>query len=487
MPEWAEPDPQLISDNLPQAPELPLNDAFGPRLAQWVLDAAQAKGAPADYVFAAVLAIASSVIGNKRWVSPWNGWEEPPILWFMCIGLPSSGKSPAIDSVVRPLREVESGLRREVDVEHKDWAERAELAKLFETAWKEAAKKAIKSGETPPERPDECNIGPAPHFPRLLVNDATIESLGVILDRQPHGILQMRDELAGWLQGMQRYSGGGSDRPFWLEAYGGRGFSVERVGRESLTIERLTIGVLGGIQPARLDTLLLKADDDGLLARLLPIWPNPAPLSRPGEWNHEALLRTVLEKLMSLDFETSSAEEFEPVVLAFTEDAQDLMDEFRQTVRGWEEGADGLMVSFMGKLTGLAVRLSLVLACLDWASEGGEEPREIGVNHFGRAAHLVEVYLLPMARRAYSEAAMPKDLRAARRLVSIIREKEWRTFSTRDVLRFDRSGLGTVDALNPALSMLENGDCIRILETPAGPKGGRPRRQYAVNPAIHGL
>ena len=91
----------------------------------------------------------------------------------------------------------------------------------------------------------------------------------------------MRDELAGWLEGMARYSGGGSDRPFWLEAYGGRGFTVERMGREPLTIDRLSIGVVGGIQPDRLNTLLFKSDDDGLLARFLPIWPEPAPLKRP--------------------------------------------------------------------------------------------------------------------------------------------------------------------------------------------------------------
>jgi hypothetical protein len=155
------------------------------------------------------------------------------------------------------------------------------LAKLTESAWKEAAKLAIKAGDTPPEKPKGCDTGPAPHSPRLVLNDATIERLGAILARQPRGTLQMRDELAGWLEEMQRYAGGGTDRPFWLEAFGGRGFTVERMGREPLTIDRLSIGVLGGIQPDRLKRLLFKSDDDGLLARFLPIWPDPAPLHRP--------------------------------------------------------------------------------------------------------------------------------------------------------------------------------------------------------------
>jgi hypothetical protein len=89
----------------------------------------------------------------------------------------------------------------------------------------------------------------------LVVSDATIERLGAILARQPRGTLQMRDELAGWLEGMTRYAGGGSDRAFWLEAFGGRAYVVERMGREPLTVERLAIGVLGGIQPDRLRSL----------------------------------------------------------------------------------------------------------------------------------------------------------------------------------------------------------------------------------------
>ena len=54
---------------------------------------------------------------------------------------------------------------------------------------------------------------------RLLV-DATIERIAEILSHQDCGATLVRDELSGWLNGMDRY-GRGSDRPFWLEAKGG--------------------------------------------------------------------------------------------------------------------------------------------------------------------------------------------------------------------------------------------------------------------------
>lgn len=484
-PDWPEPDPRFLRLELPDAPHLPLRDVLDPQLADWVVQAAEAKGAPADYVFAALLAVTGATVGNARWVTPWRGWQEPPIIWTMCIGLPSAGKSPGLDAALQPLRKVERSLRETSEEALKEWAERAELAKLAEATWKETAKAAIKAGEEPPERPQSCDISPAPHIPRLVVNDGTIERLGDILSRQPRGTLQMRDELAGWLENMQRYSGGGSDRPFWLEAYGGRGFSVERMGRPPLTIDRLTIGALGGIQPDRLKSLLFKADDDGLLARFVPIWPEPAPVRRPQVWADESLIERAIERLLSLQMMTDEEDETRPWYVPFSEDARDMMDEFRKAVREWEDDSTGLMLSFIGKLPGLAARLSLVLAYLDYAAGAGREPEEITAKEFGRAAHLVESYILPMARRAYAEAAVPKADRAARRLVGILREQGWKSFTTRQIMRLDRPGLGSKGDLDPALAVLEDGDCIRPINTPAQPHGGRPQRLYAVNPALH--
>jgi hypothetical protein len=197
MPVWSAPDPRLLRTELPQAPRLPLREVLGPRLSEWVADAVEAKGAPADYVFAALLAVAGSTIGNARWAAIWQGWAEPPVIWAMCIGLPSAGKSPAIDAALQPLRKAERPLREAARKKLDAWKEKAELAKLAESTWKEAAKAAIKAGEKPLDRPTGCDVGPPPHIPRLVVNDGTIERLGAILAQQPRGTLQMRDELAG--------------------------------------------------------------------------------------------------------------------------------------------------------------------------------------------------------------------------------------------------------------------------------------------------
>jgi hypothetical protein len=482
-PDWPEPAPWTLRADLPPAPALQTREVLHPALADWVEAAADAKGAPADYVLAGLLAVAGGMIGNARWVSPWNGWQEPPLIWAMVIGLPSAGKSPGLDAVLTPLRAVERPLRKAAEAERAEWTQAADLAQTREQAWRETVKKAEKGGKTTPPRPDGLDPGPEPHLPRLAVSDATIEKLGAILDRQPKGALQVRDELSGWLENMARYNAG-SDRGFWLEAYGGRTFTVDRIGRASLTIERLAIGVVGGIQPDRLASLLLKGDDDGLVARILPFWPDPAPVRRPTRTLDEGLMEALLARLHGLAMVTDEAGHLRPWFVPFDEPARELMDDWRVTCREHEADASGLLLSFIGKLPGMAARLALVLALLDWATAPPLlELQAITADHMGRACHFLEAYALPMARRAYAAGSQPKAERAALRLLAMIREHGWATFTSRDVLRAERTGLARKADLDPALAALEEADAIRAIP-PASSATGRPSRGFLVNPAI---
>lgn len=121
---------------------------------------------------------------------------------------------------------------------------------------------------------------------------------------------------------------------------------------------------------------------------------------------------------------------------------------------------------------------------MEWASGEADLPAEITLNHFGRAAHLVEAYLLPMAQRAYAEHSGSAAQRSARALVALIREEGWTTFTARDVRRKQRSHLQDMETINPALRVLETADLIRPVDIPAGPKGGAPKRLFSVNPIV---
>jgi len=102
----------------------------------------------------------------------------------------------------------------------------------------------------------------------------TIERVAsLIATAAPKGLLIIRDELPGWITGMTAYNEAG--RSFWLEAYGGRPYRVERQKHpDPIIVPRLAVGVFGTVQPDRLRALM-DSTDDGLLARILWAWPEP--------------------------------------------------------------------------------------------------------------------------------------------------------------------------------------------------------------------
>jgi hypothetical protein len=479
--DWPEPDLSLMQPDRDAPPAWPGADVFSPPWAAWIAQAAEAKGAPPDYVGAALVAVASSLIGNARWPSPWGGWQEPPLLWCVVIGQPSAGKSPGLDAALDPLRAVERRAREAMQPAIDAWQAERETHELVHSAWRDSLKKAAIAGNEPPPRP-LTDLPPEPFAPRLAFSDMTTERAAVILARQPRGALQVRDELAGWLSNMERYSGGGSDRAFWLESYGGRPWTVERMGRDPVHVPRLALGVLGGIQPDRLASLLMKgADDDGLLARLMPIWPDPAPIARPRAGVDDAFAEVAFERLLSLDMVQDDGDT-RPVIVAFDPAAQDMLHEWRTQCRAWEGEAEGLLLSYIGKLPGVAVRLSAVLAFLDWAgAPGTPEPERIGAKHFGRACHFVESYVLPMARRAYADASTPAAEQGARRIIDLVRNERLATVKVRDLQRRKLTGLRDAAAIKAALGVLAEADVLREEKAPTP---GRTASVWRVNPKL---
>src|SRR5262245_21656476 len=81
---WPRPDLSILNEGRLPAPPLPL-EVFGPFWTDWIVTSASLKSAPPDYVVAPLLSVAGILVGNARWVSPWDGWIEPPVLWTQCV------------------------------------------------------------------------------------------------------------------------------------------------------------------------------------------------------------------------------------------------------------------------------------------------------------------------------------------------------------------------------------------------------------------
>lgn len=188
----------------------------------------------------------------------------------------------------------------------------------------------------------------------------------------------MRDELSGWVQSFGRYNSG-SERAFWIECYGGRGYVVDRVKLDqAISIKHLNMSVTSGMQPDRLSSLCVAGeDDDGLLGRFLISWPEKVPPPRPTVEVDEAPYREALHRLMILPMAVDGQGSPEPVDVALYPDAAEALQAFREENSRTEDTLSSLALSHAGKGPGTCLRLALALEYLRWAAEPEESPEPL--------------------------------------------------------------------------------------------------------------
>lgn len=282
---------------------------------------------------------------------------------------------------------------------------------------------------------------------------------------------------------MNRYNNGSGDRSFWLEAYGGGTFSVERLNRDPVRAERLLVGVVGGIQPDRLASHLMRErDDDGMLARFCPVFPEPVPVTIPERPADARVPVRAFERLYRLSMLRDADGREVPRAMMFDEAAGFRMRDYYARVRAEEGQHHGLLNSFIGKTPGMIARIALTLTLLDWAADAeSHPPAEIGVARFEQAHHFVTAYLQPMARRAYEEAATSSAERAARTLVRLLRDERIPSATKGAISDRRLADLRNAKQIEAALELLVEARIPFELKLPTG---GRPRFEYLVNPRI---
>jgi hypothetical protein len=478
---WPEPDLAVLRLHRRPPPPLPL-EVFGDRWARWIADTARASACPPDYVAAPLLASASALIGHARWAQATRSWAEPPHLWCASVGDSGDGKSPGADSLARDIL---PAMERRTLADFPDRLREAqaaiEAAKARIEHWKTRVREALKAGRTPPPPPGQ--VPEEPLAPCLMSSDATIERVAMLLTRAaPKGLLMRRDELAGWLLGMNNYNDGA--RAFWLEAYGGRPYRVDRVKHpEPIIIPRLAVAWHGGIQPARLAEVMRDADD-GLLARFIWFWPEPVPFHIANTAPEVGWATAAFDRLRTL--ELTDGEPPRPIMVLLAPAAVQAMERFGQLLQGEKEGSGGLLRSAIGKARGWALRLSLVLAYLRWCAEDGyaAPPDVIPEDTFLAAAKLVAEYILPMAERTFGDAACPAVDRNAATLARWIAREPPSEVHVRHLQReVWLPGLGTADAIHAACRVLVEAGWLKE------PRGGdafqqRRRAAYPVSPRL---
>lgn len=437
LPTWEKPDLRLLSDQTIPPPRFP-PDMLGDVIWAWVITTAAALNVPVDYVAAAFIISAASVIGNTR-VASRRLFREACVLWGLLVGEPSSGKTPPIVLFQRILAKLEAELRS------------GELGDFWE-----------------PDCEDE---------PQLVVSDATPPAAAEIASYSPRGFGYFNDEYADFLR---RYSG----VSYWLSAWMGGPQKVVRKKQPPIMIRRFSISVLGGCQPEPLRSIAQKADQ-GFLARWLMFYAD-----RQTHGRHKAtdtrLAERVLRKLARLKFDRG-----EPVEVKFSKSADRAAETWSANVQSRARQHTGVVAGWLNKAPMMTMRLSLILEFLWWAaSDQKAEPDEISLRAYRQATNFIDAYAYPMFLRTLNMAATPREEQHARLLVRVLQRQGLTHFNARELRR--TGGLGATagpltraENLTQAIEVLVECGLVRHVGVKAGSvKGGRPPGTYEVNPVL---
>ena len=411
---WPRPDLRIVDDGRAPSPTLD-DDALPAGWGEWITKEAAARDCPRDYLAAALIGAASAWIGNSRHVAVNETWREPPHLWIALVGAPSTGKTPGQRPIMETCRAIERDAEPEWQAAIAEHARLAEAAGAVAEQWCADVRASTKTGQRAPDRPPGADAPDEPPRPRLVAMDATTEELQHLLSEQPRGLLYVRDELSGWFGNHDRYGGNGGDRAFFLEAWDGGSYIVDRVKHRGkpLRISRAALAILGGIQPDRLREALAGADD-GLAARFAYIWPEPPPISKlanePDETMRDRRWRLVeaARRLHGLKMSVDAAGEPAPGLLRLDQSAFALFDELRQEAMQRARSSRGLAGGWHGKAPGRALRLALVYELLTWSARGGSEPRAISADAMALASGYLD-YLAGMFDRVTAGLAISRE------------------------------------------------------------------------------
>jgi putative DNA primase/helicase len=463
----------------------------------WVMDIAHRMQCPADFPAVAALVGLSSLIGARAVIQPKarDDWQVVPNLWGAVVGRPGVKKSPALSEALKPLHRLQATEFELHKAAHEAWELDCKVTAMQDESNEKKAKGHAAKGDTAAARAMlEPTDAPAePTARRYVVNDATVEKLGELLQQNEWGTLSYRDELYGLLTSLDKQGQEGS-RSFYLTSYdGNQGYTFDRIMRGTVHIPRVCLAMIGGIQPGRIQEYVRGAvagggADDGLLQRFgLTVWPDVVgDFVHVDQWPDTPARQTawaVFERLAELQ----PASDTDPVIWRFTPEAQAIFVEwlvpFEIELR--DETMHPAMVSHLAKYRKLIPALALVFALIDTPDNGNQ----IGEDELIRALAWGE-YLRTHANRLYAAAVMPETTDAAT-LLSKIRGGRLTdgdgvildNFTPRLIAVKGWAGLGTPDAVRKAAELLADYGWLVRDTVPTGAAGGRPSDRYAINPA----
>lgn len=497
------PEPQQLS-RAEAAPELP-PELIPDQLRPWLLDVAERLSVPREMAVVPALVALASALGYSAALYPTRhgNWREVPNLWGLVAAPSSSMKTPAMEEGTRPL----ARLAAEAVAAHEATRLKREAEAFVLQARLEQLKKDARGPKAPATLANDIAevteqlenlLKPGRRF---VTNDATVEMITELLRHSTRGMQVQSDELVGLLESFDK-KGREGDRQFFLQAFNAKeNYSVDRIGRGSFHIPVLMLSILGGIQPGRLEGLVLGAvsgrrDADGLLQRFqLTVYSEPLrhykhvdrPLDTAAYDRAQLLFNLLADFSPEKHPELGSTASGRLAKLSFADDAQELFDtwltEHMNRIRSSDFDTKPAFKAHLGKFQGLVAKLALLFHMVDSIESGHIPP--VGMEALQLALSWAE-FLEAHARKIYAPelTGVPASVREL--ALRILDGDVCDGTSVRDVYRRGWRGLKTAEQVSNAVRFLASKSWVR-LDRVTTEEGGRPSEVIAVNPLLFSL
>lgn len=455
--------------SLPEPAPFPL-EALPAPLADYVRQVAWATNSPPDFVGVPLLALAAGCLGGARTLAVQRDYLEPCTVFAAVVGLPGTGKSPALKKVAWPLDAEE---RRLVNL----WKGKAE-----EWEGKEAGARSKEK----------------PALQRLLVDDTTTEALCRTLHANQRGLTMVADELAGLVASMNQYKEGkGNDLQVYQKIWAGATIRVDRKGNPDalpLIVPHPSLSIIGGVNPDLVESFMVdqrgRRVDNGWLDRFLVSYPRDLPAveenRRAIEPEALACWMGAVKWLLAVEQWRDDDGNLRPKVVGLSASGWDAWVEFTRAHAA--EVNDPSFPAYRrgpwAKLRGYCARLALVLYFLEIAVTGVTPYREdVDAAAVMRAALLTDYFKAHNARVGSLVRSDPRLAEAACVLGWLRRNLDVSQFSRRDAYMNLRHSFASPDGLDSPLGLLAQHGYVRPLDMEDRPGPGRkPSQKYEVNP-----
>lgn len=370
---------------LASPPPVPL-EAFPPEIQRLLIESAHAFTVPQSVPAATLIALLSCMVGRTRALQVKNSWREHGNMWVVIVAPSGLGKTPVAHAFFKPVERLES-------LYFQEWKKQLEAFRGDIVAYESAKKKGL----TPP-------LPQKPNRTQFYLDDATLEGVADALAQNPAGIAWRADEISGLISSFDRYNTGksGGTRARLLSSYDCQAWKTSRRDSDkNLFIPKACVSIFGGIQPRMLRKTFDDSDgDSGFLPRFafvianrerVPLW-SESSLSAS---SHE-LLETIVTNLSKFRHtncppDAAVIEFAEPTLL--TPDAKALFVQWHDAlaIEGWASSyGDDLAASIRQKLKAHALRLCLLLHCLDAALTNGDALNPVPADTMRRALLLAD-------------------------------------------------------------------------------------------------